>query len=141
MARTAAISLSVQLDDSNVPTAIAWSADDAGFAGERPCVAMNLTMWDAEQKLLSAIGLWTKDTRLADMYAYLGQTLGQLADTCRRAAGDDALADRILACADEVAARASTIAPAEFERSETGSSEAMSHESNCKNHKREPISR
>jgi gliding motility-associated protein GldC len=105
----------VQLDEQHIPITMHWSASDAGMAAPQACSSMTLTTWDAEQKQLSAISLWTRDAKLADMYAYLSQTLGQLADTCKRATGDDALAARIVACADEVAARARAYAPAEFE--------------------------
>jgi len=85
MSRTAEIKLTVDLDDDNVPTGIAWEASEAQNAGPTPCQSMMLSLWDTEQKTIAAIDLWAKDTTIDDMNLYFYQAIHQMADTYLRA--------------------------------------------------------
>lgn len=85
MSRTAEIKLTVDLDNENVPTAIAWEASEARSSGPTPCQSMMLSMWDADQKTMAAIDLWAKDTTIDDMNLYFYQAFHQMAETYLRA--------------------------------------------------------
>lgn len=102
--RLAEIGIAVKLNAAHLPTSIQWSASDAGFAGWRDCNTVNVTLWDSEQKQLSAISLWTVETPLLDMYAFLSESLAQLADTCQRATHDPELTRIISDCARQASA-------------------------------------
>lgn len=106
MSRLAEIGIEVELNEQKIPTSIRWSATDADFQGMRACSTANITFWDGEKKSLSAISLWTVDTSLADMYAFISESLGQLAQTCQNATHDEALTKMIYACASEASRHA-----------------------------------
>ncbi|QGX41127.1 hypothetical protein [Permianibacter aggregans] len=99
--RLAEIGIAIKLNAAHLPTSIQWSASDAGFAGWRDCNTINVTLWDSEQQQLSAISLWTLETPLLDMYAFLSESLAQLADTCQRATHDAELTRIIADCAHQ----------------------------------------
>ena len=95
MSRTAEIKLTVELDDDNVPTAIAWQATEAQSQGPMPCQSMMLSLWDAERKTMAAIDLWAKDTSVDDMNLYFYQAFHQMAATYERATRNGELAQLI----------------------------------------------
>ncbi|MBI2379697.1 MAG: hypothetical protein HYV16_02940 [Gammaproteobacteria bacterium] len=104
MTRIAELTVRVHLDEEARPQRIEWSGTDAGFPGWRSCEAVNLTLWDAPGQRLCGLGLWAENTPLADMQAYLCQSLAQLADLGRRAICDEALAALIDDCRARLAA-------------------------------------
>ncbi len=85
MSRTAEINLTVELDDDDVPTQIAWEASEARGAGPALCRAMMLSLWDGDRKTIAAIDLWIKDMTIDDMNLYFYQAIHQMADTYLRA--------------------------------------------------------
>ena len=85
MSRTAEIKVTVNLDDDNMPTGIAWQATEAKHDGPVPCQSVMLSLWDAEKKTTAAIDLWTKDTTVDDMNLHFYQLFHKMADTYLRA--------------------------------------------------------
>jgi gliding motility-associated protein GldC len=67
------IKFTVTLDENKLPVAIDWEANDAGD-----------TM---------RIDLWTKDMLVDEMKVFFHQTLLSMADTLKRATGEDKIAE------------------------------------------------
>ena len=105
MARTSQIKLSVELDDTNNPVAINWSADDAGFEGSKPAKTLILSLWDDREKSTYSIDLWTKEMLLSDMNLHFYQMFQKMADTYHRATKNSEIGESIRKFADEFAGK------------------------------------
>ncbi len=95
MARTAEIKLTVDLDDSDLPTRIEWQASEGQDGGPIACESMMLSVWDSDNKTLAAIDLWIKDTSIDDLNIYFYQVIHKMADTYLRATLNKEIADSI----------------------------------------------
>ena len=95
MSRTAEIKLTVDLDQDNVPTGIAWEASEAKSAGPTQCQSMMLSLWDADRRTMAAIDLWARDTTVDDMNLFFYQAFHQMAETYKRATRNSELAKLI----------------------------------------------
>jgi len=95
MSRTAEIKLSIDLDDSDLPTRIEWQASEGQEGGPITCESMMLSVWDSENKTTAAIDLWTKDTSIEDLNIYFYQVIHKMADTYFRATLNREVADSI----------------------------------------------
>ena len=95
MSRTAEIKLTVDLDQDNVPVAIAWEASEAKSDGPTPCQSMMLSLWDADRRTMAAIDLWSRDTTVDDMNLFFYQAFHQMAETYQRATRNRELAKLI----------------------------------------------
>ncbi|NPA43567.1 MAG: gliding motility protein GldC [Chlorobi bacterium] len=93
------IILEVGLDENRIPEEITWTATDAGIEN-RPAEAFLLSVWDDERKEALRLDLWTKEMKVYEMQFFIWQTIRSLADTYRKATGDDRMADTILDLAD-----------------------------------------
>ena len=71
--KTSDISISVQLDDNQVPERIEWKAEDTG--SEAVSKAMLLAFWDEQEKNTLRIDLWTKEMTVEEMKAFFHQNL------------------------------------------------------------------
>jgi len=91
--------LEVGLDENRIPEEIKWSATDAGIEGE-PAEAFLLSVWNDERKEALRLDLWTKQMKVYEMQFFIWQTISSLAETYRKATGDDKMADTILDLAD-----------------------------------------
>jgi gliding motility-associated protein GldC len=88
--RTADIRISVTSGPDGV-TGLRWEADDAPAPGAQAAQAMILSLWDGERRNAMRIDLWTPQLTVDDMNDFVYQTLLSLADTYRRATGNDDL--------------------------------------------------
>jgi gliding motility-associated protein GldC len=88
--RTADIRISVTSGPDGV-TDLRWEADDAPDPGAQAAQAMILALWDGERRNAMRIDLWTPQLTVDDMNDFVYQTLLSLADTYRRATGNDDL--------------------------------------------------
>jgi len=95
MSRTAAIKVTVDLDNANLPTRIEWHASEGQEDGPITCESMMLSVWDSKKKTTAAIDLWTKDTTIDDMNMYFYQVIHKMADTYLRATKNVELANSI----------------------------------------------
>ncbi|MBC6609323.1 MULTISPECIES: gliding motility protein GldC [Hymenobacter] len=88
------IHFSIALDDQKVPEAISWQATDAGpnihFAK-----AINIALWDRDERGTMKIDLWTKDMPVDDMKRFYVDTMGAMAESLQTATSDDKMARRI----------------------------------------------
>lgn len=79
------ISITVELDDDNVPEKIDWNATDKEGEGIENCKAMLLSMWDPERQDTLRLDLWTKEMTKDEMKIFFHQTLVTMADTFENA--------------------------------------------------------
>jgi gliding motility-associated protein GldC len=100
MSRTAVIKVTVDLDDGNLPTRIAWEATDASDGNVQPCQSMMLSLWNSETKTAAAIDLWTRDATIEDMSLHFYEAFHKMADTWLRATRNAELAKLIHEFAD-----------------------------------------
>jgi gliding motility-associated protein GldC len=79
------ISITVELDENDVPTSIDWNATDKEGEGIANCRAMLLSMWDPEKQDTLRLDLWTKEMTIDEMKVFFHQTLITMADTFENA--------------------------------------------------------
>jgi gliding motility-associated protein GldC len=90
MDQVSEIRLAVRVDQGGVQS-IAWQADDAPEPGVHAAEAMILALWDGQRRNAMRIDLWTPQFSIDDMNDFVYQTLLSLADTYRKATGNDDL--------------------------------------------------
>ena len=89
--KTSEIKFTVELDENSLPLAINWEASDAGEKSS--CKSVMITLWDAKEQNTLRIDLWTKDMLVDEMKIFFHQTLLSMADTLKRAAGEEKMAE------------------------------------------------
>ncbi|HKL17589.1 MAG TPA: gliding motility protein GldC [Halalkalibaculum sp.] len=87
------ISITVELDENNIPTSIDWNASDKEGEEIAQCRAMLLSMWDHEKKDTLRLDLWTKEMTIDEMKIFFHQTLVTMADTLQNATNEDEMAE------------------------------------------------
>ena len=87
------ISITVELDDNNIPEQIDWNATDKEGEGISNCKAMFLSMWDPERQDTLRLDLWTKEMTKEEMKIFFHQTLVTMADTLENATEEEAMAE------------------------------------------------
>lgn len=78
------ITITVSLDDKNVPEQITWEATDADFKGKKNSQTLILGLWDKEEAMTYSIDLWTKDMTVEDMNLHFHQLFLKMAETFER---------------------------------------------------------
>ena len=89
--KTYEITFKVHLDENNIPLDIIWEADDAGEKSS--CKSVMITLWDAKENDTVRIDLWTKDMLVDEMKTFFHQTLLSMAETLKRATGEEKMAE------------------------------------------------
>jgi len=89
--KTSEITFKVTLDENNLPLDIIWEAQDAGEKSS--CKGVMITLWDAKENNTLRIDLWTKDMLVDEMKIFFHQTLLSMADTLKRATGEEKIAE------------------------------------------------
>ncbi|MBI3502841.1 MAG: gliding motility protein GldC [Bacteroidetes bacterium] len=89
--KTSEINFRVALDDNNLPLSIDWEASEANEKSSAKSAM--ITLWDAKEQNTLRIDLWTKDMLVDEMKIFFHQTLLSMADTLKRATGEDAMAE------------------------------------------------
>lgn len=87
------ISITVDLDENDVPTNIDWNATDKEGEGIANCRAMLLSMWDPEKQDTLRLDLWTKEMTMDEMKVFFHQTLITMADTLENSTNEEAMAE------------------------------------------------
>ena len=103
MPKRSNINLTVELDETNMPTKIEWEATDANFDGKKECKAMMLSIWDKKDNLTLAIDLCTKDMLINEMNTFFLQTLKKMADTYLRSTSNNDISKFIRDFSDQFA--------------------------------------
>ncbi|TND01779.1 MAG: gliding motility-associated protein GldC [Bacteroidetes bacterium] len=88
--RKAEIKFTIELDENNLPVKIDWEASDAEASSA--CKAMMIALWDEKEKSTMRIDLWTKEMMVDEMKQFVHQNVMTLADTFKRATGEDEMA-------------------------------------------------
>lgn len=91
--KKAEIKFTITLDENNLPVSIEWEASDSGQKSTSK--AMMLTMWDEKEKNTMRIDLWTKDMMVDEMKQFVHQNMMTLADTFKRATGEEEMAQEM----------------------------------------------
>ena len=87
------ISITVDLDENDVPTNIDWNATDKEGEGMAKCRAMLLSMWDPKKQDTLRLDLWTKEMTMDEMKVFFHQTLITMADTFQNSTNEEAMAE------------------------------------------------
>ncbi|MGD8428756.1 MAG: gliding motility protein GldC [Balneolaceae bacterium] len=87
------ISITVELDENDVPTSIDWNATDKEGEGIANCKAMILSMWDPDQQDTLRLDLWTKKMTVEEMKVFFHQTLVTMADTFQNSTQEEGMAE------------------------------------------------
>lgn len=87
------ISITVELDENNVPESIDWNATDKEGEGISNCRAMFLSMWDPAKQDTLRLDLWTKEMTIEEMKVFFHQTLVTMADTLENATNEESMAE------------------------------------------------
>ena len=89
--KTSEIKFAVTVDENNLPLSINWEAQGMNESGASKSVLISL--WDAKENNTLKIDLWTKDMMADEMKVFFHQTLLALADTLKRATGEEKMAE------------------------------------------------
>jgi len=87
------ISITVELDENDVPTSIDWNATDKEGEGIENCRAMILSMWDPEREDTLRLDLWTKEMTIQEMKVFFHQTMVTMADTFKNATEEEEMVE------------------------------------------------
>lgn len=87
------ISITVELDENNIPTSIDWNASDKEGEELAQCRAMLLSLWDHQRKDTMRLDLWTKKMTIDEMKIFFHQTLVTLADTFQNSTNEEQMAE------------------------------------------------
>jgi gliding motility-associated protein GldC len=90
--KTSQISVTVGMNENNLPVRMKWSAED-GDVKDSEAKAMLLSLWDPKEKNTMKIDLWTKDMSVEEMKQFFHQTLLTLSDTFERATGETKISE------------------------------------------------
>lgn len=91
MNKKAEINFRITLDENNLPESIEWEASDANEKGVSKAVM--LSIWDEQAEETLRIDLWTKDMKVDEMKKFFHQSLFTMADTFKRATGEEAIVE------------------------------------------------
>jgi len=89
--KTSEIKFTVKLDENNLPAAIDWETSDG--VEKSKCKSMMVALWDANEQNTLRIDLWTKDMSIDEMKRFFHQSLLSMADTFKKATGEDKIAE------------------------------------------------
>lgn len=91
--RNSEITVSVGLDENNVPVEILWKSEDGSNEFE-PCKGMLVSLFDEEKLDTIKLDLWTKNMQVHEMDRFMFQTIRGLADTYFKATQNQELANQ-----------------------------------------------
>ena len=89
--KTSEIKFTVSLDENKLPVAIHWEANEA--EEKSACKSVMIALWDAKENNTLRIDLWTKDMLVDEMKVFFHQALLSMADTLKRATGEEKIAE------------------------------------------------
>lgn len=85
------LTFSVSLDDNKLPQEILWTSTENGEKGNAKAVIVSI--WEKNEENTLRIDLWTKDMLVDEMKIFFHQTLLSMADTLRRATGEEKMSE------------------------------------------------
>ena len=87
--KTSDIKFIVSVNEEKFPQRITWKADDSGIEGEKECNSVMISIWDPADKCTLRIDLWTQQMMVEEMQHLFYETFRSMADTYKRATGDE----------------------------------------------------
>lgn len=88
------ITITVGMNEENVPVKMEWKADDAKKSGME-CKAMLLSLFEKDSLDTLRIDLWTTEMQVFEMDRFMFQTMRGLAETYMRATNNNELASEM----------------------------------------------
>lgn len=88
------ITVTVGMNEDNIPVKMEWKADDASTANTE-CKAMLLSLFEKDTLDTLRIDLWTTEMQVLEMDRFMFQTLRGLADTYLKATQNTKLANEM----------------------------------------------
>lgn len=85
------LTFSVALDDNKLPQEILWTSTENGEKGNAKAVIVSI--WEKNEENTLRIDLWTKDMLVDEMKIFFHQTLLSMADTLKRATGEEKMSE------------------------------------------------
>lgn len=95
------INIKVDLDENMVPEKLSWKASESEIEKGEEVKTVVLSVWDDNEKLAKRVDLWTKDMMVDDMKIFFYQNLIGLADSFKRATGEEEKAAELKAFAND----------------------------------------
>ena len=86
------IKFTIQLDDERVPEKITWEATEKNSNDLAETKAINISLWDHDNKNTLRIDLWTKEMPVFEMKRFYIDSLGGMAQNILQATGDEFMA-------------------------------------------------
>jgi gliding motility-associated protein GldC len=96
------INITIESDENNVPEHIEWAYNEKKVVNPAPTDGILLAVWDKQDKKSIHVDLWTKDMTMSEMHQLIFQTMITLADTYKRATGNNVIADKMLRLTNEL---------------------------------------
>ncbi|NIK73404.1 gliding motility-associated protein GldC [Thermonema lapsum] len=96
--RQESIQLYVTLDEHNVCESIRWEATQQPDDAHQDAKAFSLAIWDGTGSGTLKIDLWNKEMNVIEMKRFCIETIATMADTLRKATGDELMAMEIENC-------------------------------------------
>jgi gliding motility-associated protein GldC len=103
------INVKVDLDETNHPVKMEWSATDSGMDGSRPCKAVMVSLWDGSDQCTYRIDLWNKDMMVEELQTMIYETVKGLGETYQKATGDEKVTEEINSFAEKFGKAAGVI--------------------------------
>lgn len=85
------ITIDIALGEDKIPEDISWKATSSTADEVQRAKAMMLAFWDSADKSALRIDLWTKEMMVDEMADFYYQVMITMADTYKRATGQDEL--------------------------------------------------
>jgi gliding motility-associated protein GldC len=99
---TSEIRFHVELDENRVPDKIFWEATESPTGKLEETKAMSVAVWDSAERTTLRIDLWAKEMPAEDLKLMMIDIIHGNAETVKRATGDTAMGDMMLAFCREL---------------------------------------
>jgi gliding motility-associated protein GldC len=107
---TSDIRIKVQLDVNKVPESIQWDSSDNQVENKKANAIM-LSVWDPSEESTLRMDLWTKEMTVDDMKKFIHQSILLMADTLKRATGEEAMSETMRDFGDYFAEKLNLLTP------------------------------
>jgi gliding motility-associated protein GldC len=107
---TSDIRIKVQLDVNKIPESIQWDSSDNQVENKKANAIM-LSVWDPSEESTLRMDLWTKEMTVDDMKKFIHQSILLMADTLKRATGEEAMSETMRDFGDYFAEKLNLLTP------------------------------
>jgi gliding motility-associated protein GldC len=107
---TSDIRIKVQLDVNKIPESILWDSSDNQVENKKANAIM-LSVWDPSEESTLRMDLWTKEMTVDDMKKFIHQSILLMADTLKRATGEEAMSETMRDFGDYFAEKLNLLTP------------------------------